>query len=121
MRRPCSSRSAAPAWGRLHRACAGVETGILDHPHLRGQVFVAFADFFADPPQALIALRAMLLRFRKIVLDALVFQRARQRLASAPLAGAFARGAERRISGLLRPQPLAGGQEHFYRGRGGAP
>jgi hypothetical protein len=78
--------------GRLHRAGAGVaEAGIFDHLHLRGQVFVALADLFADAPQILIAVRAMLLGFWKIVLDALALQMARQRLASPRPSAAFSR------------------------------
>jgi hypothetical protein len=68
----------------LHRARAGVgETRVFDHFHLRGDIFVALADFLSDLSQILIALRAVLLSFWKIVLDALALQMTRQRLASA--------------------------------------
>ena len=58
--------------GRLYRASAVVgEAGILDHLHLRGDVFIALAEFLADSPQVLIALRTVLFRFGQVVLNAL--------------------------------------------------
>src|SRR5258708_24692060 len=71
---------------RLHRARAGVgEASILDDFHLRRNILVALADFLADSSQVLIAVRAMLVAFWQIVLDALTSQVPRQRFSSARL------------------------------------
>ena len=70
--------------GRLHRALAGVLLAdVFDHKKLRGDVFIALADFLTEQAQVLLATRTMLLFSGKIVLDAFAFQMRCQRPASA--------------------------------------
>jgi uncharacterized membrane protein len=59
-----------------------VKAAILDDLNLRWNIFVAVANFFADPPQVLSAVQAMLFAFCQIVLNTLALQVPRQRLPS---------------------------------------
>src|ERR1700730_1677745 len=92
MRQQTGARGALLDWlcrlaSDLHRACASVLlVGVFDHLHLRRDIFVALADFFADAPQILVAVGAMLVLLGQVMHDALPLQVARQGPAPARLA-----------------------------------
>src|SRR3954447_6919423 len=67
-------------------ACASVLlAGIFDYQHLRRNIFIALADFFADMTQSLLTIGALLIGFRQIVNNALALEMPRQCLPSARL------------------------------------
>src|SRR6185312_9300174 len=70
--------------------------GIFDDQHLRRNIFVAFADFFADMTQSLLTIGAVLIGLRQIVNHALALEVPWQCLPSARLLLA-ARAPSRRI------------------------
>src|SRR5258705_13819943 len=84
MRQQTGARGALLDWlcrlaRDFHRACASVLlAGVFDHLHLRRDIFVALADFFADAPQILVAVGAMLVLLGQVMHDALPLQVRRQ-------------------------------------------
>ena len=70
--------------GRPHGAGAGVfPAHILDDGQLRRNIFVALAGLFADEPQILVAIDAVLFRFPQVMHDALALEMPRKRLPAA--------------------------------------